>query len=231
MLPGKFLPSFFSSFCGMCFVSWSPPYATPSLPLQFLSLSCPKVHPPPPFFTHSTFSLLRPSWVPPLPPLTLLTTLCLHTPAAISIHTRWLAFYARNLLHFTPRLQYFHSQITQKCSVIVPVSAIPLPRSLTPAFSGPVWVTRGERILHCERISGAIHSWCNLTSASKFLSCAIIVHLRWHTPLRFDGHHQMVAILKAPFLPRMKVVQQIHQWLRQAHKSMFLSLIEIISLI
>lgn len=96
------------------------------------ALMGPRFPPLTPFYPHSL----------PYPPPALL---CPQMPASPR---------TRGCLHFVPpRLHHFHRQITQKCSVIVPMSAIllsphatlpPVCLRLTPPFGGPVGVRAGR---------------------------------------------------------------------------------------
>lgn len=187
MLQGKFVsdssaqsPNPLLSFC--CSLFLSRPKVQPLLPS-----SSPSLH---------SLSLFSASALmgPHFPPLTLLTTLCLsYPPPALSIHTCWPAFFHTHnlLLLYALRLQYFHSQITQKCSVIVPVSAIlpslPLSLSLTPPFSRPaVWLSKQWTTTPLRKMSGMIHKQGSL--ASKF-KIPLIRDL--HPPIQWDtlGYH------------------------------------------
>lgn len=123
----------------------SPNLGVFAAPIPF-SLSCPKVHPSSPlhslFFCFSPHGSLFPASYPFnqsafIPPTCLLYP---HMPAGLFSHPQ-------PSLLYTPHQHYFHRQNTQKCSVIVPMSAILL--SLSTLKQACLSVS-SERLRHCE---------------------------------------------------------------------------------
>lgn len=74
--------------------------------------------------------------------------ICRHLPL-FNHHPFSNPFFFLNFLYLRhPSLQYFHSQITQKCSVIVPMSAILLALSLSCSLHPLAGLSGGERAHH-----------------------------------------------------------------------------------
>lgn len=187
MLPGEFVSSFLLLFSFLvCVKSPNPPLS--ASPSSF-SVSCPKVHPPTPLLS-SLASLTQPflcfsphgSPFPASYPFN--HPLSSYSPPASSMPAGLFSYPQPRLL-YAPRLQYFHSQITQKCSVIVPVSAIPLSLSslLTPPWSGPVWVSQRWKTTPLWKTSAVIHK----------------SHFKLKIPLILDHHPHTVTQFRISF--------------------------------
>lgn len=136
MLPGEFVFPFSPQFLPFIFGFLFRVLILLCLPIPVPFHS--HAHPLLPSFTHSIFFSASALIGPRFPPLTLFTTLRLLTPhLPFSIHKCRLTFFffLTPTTSSIPRLRYFHRQITQKCSVIVPMSAVFLSLWLAPPAS------------------------------------------------------------------------------------------------
>lgn len=141
------------SFLSLCLLRFKSFLSTAPFFLCLLSRNAP--HPPLPLFTPLALSLLHSSQVPCFPPLTLFTP-SVFKPFSCPVYPHMLTGIFLNILNllWLKLLQYFHSQITQKCSVIVLLSAI----LIAPPLSGPV--SDSKTLL--QEMSGAICTWHGL---------------------------------------------------------------------
>lgn len=137
-----------------------------SLPfkIQIFSLHCslfslspvPKCTPPSPPSLHSLSAFSASFLTSPLFPASYPFHPSVFKPFSCPVYPRMLTGIFLNILNllWLKLLQYFHSQITQKCSVIVLLSAI----LIAPPLSGPV--SDSKTLL--QEMSGAICTWHGL---------------------------------------------------------------------